>query len=281
MPPQNTSNRKTAKRTVPEVWAHRPSGTTFWSQEAIIEAIKKFVALHGCPPQRHDFEETPWLPNASTVYRRFGSLQKARLAAGVDGGPSGQGGPRPGPYRKRRNNHAASDQPRVGAVDPVDITPPSHDMADQLGRAEAGAAAPREAAVTAWCARHGLTFDVTPTGTVEMDRAGQVKAHWRGVLRCNGQELPLVVVQALERGPLTVTGLLMVLGSEPVRLAATMAFDEWAGVYGFATDNPDEFRHWKSAQWQTRQLTALLGWRRVLELYELVKQGGGRGQTDK
>ena len=55
-----------------------------WSEEAILEALRAFAAVHGRSPRCCDTRDTEGLlPNAKAVVRRFGSWNAGLVAAGL------------------------------------------------------------------------------------------------------------------------------------------------------------------------------------------------------
>lgn len=87
----------------------------YWTADRILAALRAFVAQYGRWPETVDFHAGHGLPHPVTVWRVFGTLARARRAAGMPGGGhegwggSGRGGGwRKG--RKRPRQASASSQ---------------------------------------------------------------------------------------------------------------------------------------------------------------------------
>jgi hypothetical protein len=63
----------------------RPRTTTSWGDAAILEALRRFVAVTGRLPRKTDFDPrgTPALPSRKTIGRKFGTVAEALDRAGL------------------------------------------------------------------------------------------------------------------------------------------------------------------------------------------------------
>ena len=96
---------------------------TIWTEEKIIDALVRFADLHdGRAPVRTECSDTDFLPDQTTIKRRFGSYAAAVQAAGLTGGEPGvnvrssSARPTVGNAGRRRQTTTAGGHPVRGAT---------------------------------------------------------------------------------------------------------------------------------------------------------------------